>query len=64
VYLVWREDNQTFGVMITEEGLANAELQESAIELEDHEGASLTLQFHNHTRIVPICRLLNQQPHR
>ena len=43
VYLVWREDNQTFGVIITEEGLANAELQESAIELKDHEGDPLTL---------------------
>jgi len=45
VYLEWRENNVSSTVKITEEGLANAKLHESAIELEDHEGDLLNLEF-------------------
>ena len=62
VYLVWREDNQTFGVIITEAGLADAELRETAMELEDHEGEPVTLEFHRPSGIVPIATLFRDQP--
>ncbi len=61
VYLVWREDNQTFGVIITEAGLADAELRETAMELEDHKGEPITLEFHRLSGIVPIATLVRDQ---
>ena len=62
VYLEWRETNASFSVIITEEGLANAKLHETTIELEDHEGDPVTLEFHSLSGIVPIATLVSDQP--
>jgi hypothetical protein len=61
VYLEWREDNKSLNVTITEAGLADAELRETAMELEDHEGEPLTLEFHRPSGIVPIATLIRDQ---
>src|SRR6266542_175062 len=62
VYLEWRESNESFNVIITEAGLADAELHETAMELEDHEGEPVTLVFHRPSGIVPIATLFRDQP--
>ena len=62
VYLEWRESNEIFNVIITEAGLADAELRETVMELEDHEGEPVTLEFHRPSGIVPIATLFRDQP--
>jgi hypothetical protein len=61
VYLEWKGSNDSFSITITEAGLADAELRETAIELEDHEGESLTLEFHRPSGIVPIATLIRDK---
>ena len=62
VYLEWCESNESFNVIITEAGLADAELRETAMELEDHEGEPVTLVFHRPSGIVPTATLFRDQP--
>ena len=42
-------------------GLADAELRETAMGLEDHEGNPVTLEFHRPSGIVPIATLIRDQ---
>lgn len=55
VNLSWRENNLGFSVILTEEGVAAADFFASHVEVEDHEGDPLTLEFiDDRSRLIQI----------
>jgi hypothetical protein len=55
VRLGWTERGKhKFEVIITEEGIANAEIEETSAEVEDHEGNAVTVEFLKDGSLVQI----------
>ena len=55
VKLGWTERGKhKFEVIVTEEGIANAEIDETSAEVEDHEGYPVTVEFLQNASLVRI----------
>jgi hypothetical protein len=55
VRLAWKQKGVQFSVILTEDGLANAEIYQDRVECEDHEGEPIEIQFMADDAILTVA---------